>query len=457
MANWTDHSLLFATQADITTVTTAGKSDHVALLCDTPSVSFDTEITELELLTGAVGAAPERLAGRRSGSITFNVPLQGLKDGYDPDAEQPGGAPDSGAEVIPPILALIGNAIGSAMGSLAGANDTAKTANFFRGANSIYSGVPYGSGKVASSSGLSNIVVDDAGMSGDITPGEFVVTATADTVTNAMTGFVKTKALEVLTLFEDAVNQVTDAGAHVYGTATVWQSDAEPVPLTIRWCGQATEFEYILSGCICESWSISLNAGEVPQVAMTYRFYNYSMNKTEGGLVVPDDYERTPQIVGDQNAQATLDTDATCGLEDVSIAWSATIREIMCHHAEQGVSSATVIKPRIKVSMSVPHDDGDAIYNSAGVAGNTGQHIWQSRLELGSTTSLGIYVGATPGRCFGILVPAAYIVAAPGVDVGDIVRYSLELEATAYTGDDDDDGASTGVTPLDSLFRLGMG
>ena len=102
---WSDYSLLVAPQSAFGT---AASSGFEALLCEKPSITFATEIAELDLLTGQVGSAPERLVGRRSGTLTFKMPLEGFKSGYDPTAEDPGAT-----GVIPCWLALAANVLGS--------------------------------------------------------------------------------------------------------------------------------------------------------------------------------------------------------------------------------------------------------------------------------------------------------------------------------------------------------
>ena len=77
---WTDSSVGFALQSDFGTEnTTAG--DFVYIKAEQPEVSFDTEVTEADLMTGQVGAAAERIIGRRSGSITVSMPLEGFVHG----------------------------------------------------------------------------------------------------------------------------------------------------------------------------------------------------------------------------------------------------------------------------------------------------------------------------------------------------------------------------------------
>ena len=82
MASWTDSSLLLAIQSDLTTPTTPdanfggnqiAANKFQAILCDAPKVTFNTEVSELNLLTGQIGAAPEKVVGRRSGSVSFEI------------------------------------------------------------------------------------------------------------------------------------------------------------------------------------------------------------------------------------------------------------------------------------------------------------------------------------------------------------------------------------------------
>ncbi|MGA1216205.1 MAG: hypothetical protein ACO31X_11640, partial [Candidatus Nanopelagicales bacterium] len=60
MAYWSDSSVGFAPQSAFGTENTS-PADFVYLRAEAPSVTFETETTELELMTGQVGAAPERI------------------------------------------------------------------------------------------------------------------------------------------------------------------------------------------------------------------------------------------------------------------------------------------------------------------------------------------------------------------------------------------------------------
>ena len=89
---------------------------------------------------------------------------------------------------------------------------------------------------------------------------------------------------------------------------------------------------------------------------------------------------------------------------------------------------------------------------------NTGSHLWQSYLERGVSSSLGVYVGSNIGRLFAFLVPNAKIVAVPQIaDLSGAVGYQLTIEAGAYTADSTDTAETSTNSPLDSLFRLALG
>jgi len=454
---WTDSSLLLALQDNLITPSPLAAGEFQALLCDQPKITFNTEVSELALTTGQVGAAPEKIVGRRSGSITFAVPMQAFKTGYDPTAENPGGAPAAGAEVIPPWLALVGNALGCNVEALAGAALIDKNTNFWRGTH--LSNSAYAAAKVTAAGTDSTHIQGDAG-EGAAHKGGQLIAAAMSAIIAPFLGFIKTKLVDLMTAFEatraDAANYDNNA-ANIYGTATAWQSDDQPRYLTAYWVGPDTKMCYVLSGLVCESFKISLDAGQVPIVEFTYRFYDYTVDKTKGGLIVPDSYVRTPQLVGAKSGQLMLDTAVKCGLEAVSLEWKCTIRETKCLSAEQGIDSVAIIKPRITLGFSVPHDKDDLVYDAAGTPGNTGSHTWQSSLELGTAHSVGIYVGPSVGKCFAIHMPAGKVAAVPSIaDRDGAQAYTVQLEAGSYTGDSTDTAEVSTDSPLDAIIKIAL-
>jgi hypothetical protein len=447
MAYWSDNSLKFAPQSAFGTAATTG---FEAVLCETPSVTFATEITELDLLTGQVGAAPERLVGRRSGTLTFKMPLEGFKSGYDPTAENPG---DTG--VIPRWHALAGNVLGSANGSIVSAATQWAGAHL---ANSNYDAAGVAS---AIASAITADLASDITTDADIRSGELVVTALTPTSTAVQMGFAKSLAGAVLSLFEASKTTVNSTDADFYGTSTAWLSTlhAAQVPQTVRWTGQDTTFCYILQDVICEGITITWDSGAVPTAEFRCRFYDYSMDKTAGGLEVPDAFLRVPQIVGAYNGQATIGTNATCGLASATLEFTQDIVEVVCHGATQGITSVAYRNPRARASVSVLHSSTDLVYDNAGAPSNTGSHTWQAQLEQGVSTSLGCYVGAKPGRCFAFLLPAAKLVEVPALEDRDgSVAYKLVYEAVAYSGDSVVQVSDTAAnSPINSLLRVGIG
>jgi len=455
MSAWNDSSLLVAMQTAFGTPN-ATDSDYQALLAEVPTVSFDTEITELELMSGQVGAAPERIVGRRSGTVSFSIPAEGLVTDYSPSNEDPGGVP-VGNEVIPMWMNLLANAMGSNLSA------ATTNANFIRGLHCSTS--QYTSGGMASGT-ASSIVCDDATASNKIDVGQLVVAALTDASTVPQIGWVKTKSSQTLTLFEAAVNNVNDAAANLYGTATAYMSSevASTKALTFRWTGPNAALCYELIDAICESVKFSWNVGEVPTVEFSYKFYEFRINKLDGGLVVPDSYNRIPQIIGSVNGRVTMRDPATglsgtstCGIESAAWEWSATLRETKCHGSSTGIQSVEVINPRCKLTFSIPHDTADGVYDAAGVAANVGQHKWQSSLETGYRQSVGLYVGSQVGKIFSFLVPSGLITAGPQVaDRDGTIAYTLEIEAATYSADTTDTAETSADSPLDSIARVGL-
>ena len=292
MAKWRlrDSSVLLATQDSDTDENTTD-SDFVSLECEA-EVTFETETTELDLLTGQAGAAPEVVPGRRSGTVTLRVPAQGLKEGYNPTTEDPG---DAG--VIPPWFALLGSAMGSNTSGIAGSASTYNT-NFWNGQHLSVS-ANYTSGDVASAT--SSAITVQGGSGSNYAPGDLIVAGTAPGELSPQVGYIKSIAADVLTLFEDARNTAASSD-DTYGTATAYISNDEQVPLTMRWVGNASTLCYRLVGMKFSSVSVSLNAAEVPIVEFSGQFIDFVADNQDGGLDDPSNFVRVAPLLGTRTA-----------------------------------------------------------------------------------------------------------------------------------------------------------
>lgn len=443
MAYWSDSSVLMAPQTAFGTVNST-LGDFEALKCETPTISLDTAMTELNLLTGQVGAAPERLIGRRSGKFSFKLPLEGFKTGYNPDAEKPG---DVG--VLPHWAAIAANVIGSQNSAIVSA------ATMWAGAH-LNNGTTHANG--VTSATTSAITFDAAGDWADIDAGCLVATAESKTSTTMQLGFAKSVLGNVVTLFEASKNAVNSNSADVYPSATMWLSTGAytPVPMTIRYVGADATFCYILQDWICTGFQITWNSGEVPTISFSGQFYDFSMDKTLGGLVVPDAFDRIPQIVGSVNGYATIDGYQTCGLEGCTLDYAVEVVEVPCHSATQGVSAVAYRNPRVKVSAQVLHNSSDLVLDNAGTPGNTGQHQWQSFMERGSLASFSCYVATKAGRAWAFNVPKGLFTGVTMEKRGEYVAYKLDVEAATYSGDSQLHAETTADSPINSVFRMAL-
>lgn len=445
MAYWQEHSLGCAPQSAFGT-SNVTPSDYAWLQCDKPKVQLNRESEELELLTGQVGAAGEKLQGRRHGTLSFTIPLEGLVSGYNPTTQNPG---DTG--VLPPWFILFANSLGSYIGNVTTAAD-------FWAGDHISCSAYNAAGVASATSGA--ITWANGAPSASVKAGQLVATATSATSTAIQMGWAKTKAALVTTLFEASGQTVNDPTGNLYGSATTWISaaHANQKPVTFRWSGENSAAAKILVDAVCTGWELTWDSGQVSKITFNYSFYDYYDDSTVGGLVVPAAFQRVPQLVGSNNGRATIGGSVRCGLESCKIVYKCEVAEYRCHSATQGIAGVSYRKPRISVSMSVPYTTDDPIYDSAGSIATSGQNIWESRLEQGTTTSLACYVGSRIGRSFAFLVPAAKLSGVPQIAEvgGGAVGYSLEFEAGSYTGDSTDTAETTTNSPIDSIFRAGL-
>jgi len=443
MAYWSDSSVLFAPQMAFGTVNST-TADFEAIQCESPTIAFDTAITELNLLTGQVGAAPERLIGRRSGTFSFKMPLEGFKSNYNPDVEKPG---DAG--VLPHWAALAANVLGSQNANIVSA------ATLWAGAH-LNNGTTQNSG--VTSATTSAITFDNAAAWADLDAGCLVATAESKTSTTMQLGFAKSVAGNVVTLFEASKTAVSSATADLFPSASMWLSTAAytPVPMTIRYTGASTEFCYVMQDWVCTGFQITWNSGEVPTITFNGNFYDFTMDKTLGGLVVPDAFDRIPQIVGTVNGYATIDGGQACGLESCTLDYSIEVVEVPCHAATQGIAEVAYRNPRVAVSVQVLHKSTDPVYDSAGVAGNTGSHLWQSWMERAVLTSLSCYVGGKAGKVWAFNVPKGLITSVALEKRGEYNAYKVAFEASTYSGDTQLHTETTANSGINSVFRMGL-
>lgn len=437
---------------------------------DKPKIQLATELTELDLMTGQIGAAPERLIGRRHATIGFSMPLEGFKTNYNPAAEDPGGLPVAGQEVVPPWFCLLANALGSKITSVT------TIAEFWRGIGASVS--QYTAAGMEAGTPLSIVTTDAAGTK--IDGGQLIVASLGATSTTPQFGFVKTKVRapgapfnNTFTLFEPAGNDVANTLADTFGTANAWLSSAiySQIPVTIRHTGEGVEACQIFPDCVCTGAKITWDSGAVPTIEFTFNAYDFRWNKTRGLLSIPAPYQRIPQIVGANNGRVTLGrvkggtfsvaaADAVqCGLESCVWEYKVEIAEIKCHSATQGISGVVYKNPRITASASLAWSSTDEVRNSAGFAGDVGSHWWQSHLELAQRLSLGVYIGSNVGRLFAFLIPHGILTAVPQVsDIGGADGYQLSIEAASYSEDSSDTPGDTAETcPLGSIARLALG
>lgn len=413
-----------------------------ALLAEKVKVTLVTPVTEMELMTGRIGAAAKRIVGARSGTIAFKMPLEGFVDGYDPT--------DPGPDTVPHWYCLLANMLGSNSDSEASASD------FWAGMATVLA-----SYRESGVDGATDTVVtcDSSGDADAMPSGALVLAASNPDSLTAQLGFLKSKAGLNLTLVDPAANAAA-GGANLYPAATAWLSPKclSPIPLSAMWRGQDSEFAYLLQDIFLNSAKLTWEAGAVPTIEFSGKFYDYMVDKTRGGLVEPADHAQIPQIVGALNGRATINGAVTDGLESCTVEYKCDLQEIKSHSGDQGIGAVLINKPRVSATFSIPHFSDDAVKDDNDNDADLGHHRWQSMLQQGQTFSLGCYVAAQPGRCFAFLIPAAELVAVPAVeDRAGIIAYTLSVEAAKYSGDSTDTADTPSTTPINSMFRIGLG
>jgi hypothetical protein len=440
MAFWYSEysSLLVAPQSAFGTPNTTFSSssslgDFKGLLVDKPKFTPATEVVETDLLTGVIAASPERLVGRRHGTLTFSQPLESLVKGYDGTDVNPG---DIG--VIPHWMCILAAGMGSNIPAIGNSDD------FWKGVH--LSNSQYLNDNVISWT-PPNVVLD--GTTG-LDAGQLLLAAGSMGDNTPAMSYIKSISGGTASLFESPRN-APQAGDATFGTTTAWVSAnaVYPFSFTFRWIGKDGALCYVLTDAVLESAKVTWESGSVPTVEFSFRVFDYQLDDTfSGGLVIPDGYNRVPQIVGGVNGAATIDGTQFGGIEKAEFTYKIEMKEVKNHNASQGIGTVTLVKPRLTASFSVPHD------NDASVS--DGQYIWQSKLATQTPVSVGCYVGSYVGKVFSFLIPAARIVAVPALEDRDgIIAYTLSLEASKWTGDSSSSPNPNG--PMNSLFRVSLG
>ena len=394
---------------------------YTYLVCEMPDISFNREIEELELGLDSDGVAPQKVVGStHGGTFTIRMPLRGQASGYDA----------TGTMTETPEIKLLKELVGTKLDE-SYVSDDGTTAN--SDANSI-------------------------GTIGAVTAGAFAVYGEAGTKTIHATGFVKSQAAGVATLFEDSIiSQVTDDSDRL-PSMTLYPNGGQPTAKTFTIKGSDSTQSISLIGCIPESGSISLESGKVPMLEITYRFTAYEYDTSDGGLQSATAFTRLSPVLGTSKGRVWIgggnaagdatgastgsaQTEGTCGVGSFKLDIALDVYEIPCHGASQGVSTVYVSKRNFTTSFTVPQV-------STHVDGTTKDSIWGVSLAQEKGYSVSMQVGAQVGSIFAILIPSAVVTSQPGWgEVEGVQGFTLEMQPQDWSGD-------TGSAPANTPIRI---
>ena len=431
---WRDKSVGFAVQTDYET---ENITDAEFLTTVVPvEVAFPDhvrEVEEFEASVTQVGAFEPPVPGsKHGGSFRLRMPVRGFKSGYNGASDSPG----VDADIISSEILLWANALGSANGSVT------TTANMNAGLH-LEDADNYSNDSLVSAADAATLELG-AGEGASWSPGNFVLVGTETTDTAPCAGFIKSISTDTLTLFENAQNQAA-AADDVWPTVTAYQSGAEPKALSFRMYGDDTTFCLVYVGCVATSWTYSGAPGKTGFLEIEYSYTDRKWNTDDGGQQVADAFLRVPPALGGQNGYFTIDGDSA-DVADFEVSCEMTPAYIASHSGAQGVADVVITERKITATFAEAHASGAGEITS-------GEHVYENKLVNGTTMSLGLYVGHTPGKVFAMLLPAVHVMEQPQPELIDgLLYHRVTTRISAYTGAG---GVPTQSESQNSNFRFG--
>lgn len=362
----------------------------------------------------------------------MRMPLEALKSGYDPTAEDPG---DAG--VISPSMVLLGNALGSG-----GASAVSSDAEFWQGYHLARTG--YHAGSVnATGSTTSSVKVDDQSF---YTAGALALWGTTASEATPSIGWAKTLTNDTQDLVDtfEAMAVAPANADYAFGTATAYLSNLEPIPLTLHILGDNAAFKYAYIGCVATRAKIDWMSGKTPMVEIDFMFTARKRYSSGGGLSTPSDFTRARPFLGRYGGRFTVDGAATCGWGDFGVEVTWDIIPVQCPNKEEGYSEFVRKLANVAVSAQIPIDSTDTITDNLSPM--------EGKYANGTTMTIGGYSGQTIGGIASMLLPSLKLAEAPQlVDMNGILGESIVARPAAYSGD-------TGSTaPADTILRVAVG
>jgi len=386
-----------------------------------PDISLNLSTEELSLSKSSDFETSKRVVGAQSGSITFSAPLASMASSYDPAS---------------PTLALgpVGKLLIDFFGS--------SSANATDGSTTLLA--------IASSGSDGDTWVTD---SGDLKPGNCYATGNTDGALSSI-NWVKASSSSEHTLFESSTAIPADDDV-VFPTTTLHSTAAvnEPPSRTFKLAGEEADHALLLIGAKPQRLSISLEAGKTPMAEFTYTFTAYEYDRTGGGLAAVGAFQRVPPLMGSKGARlwiegtagASAQEDGTCGVVNANLTIECETVPIPCHAGKQGVSDVLTRRRSATFACTIP-------WSNDWVESGQTENKFNLALEAGTQMSVSLQCGTKAGAFFGVLIPAAYVVApAELTDSNGLAAFSVTFAPGPYTGD-------TGSEPAtDSIIRLALG
>ena len=371
---------------------TADVTSMIDLECEVPSFDFPTELLEIDSIRSGFFSPPPIAGARSGGTLSFKMRMHG----WSTAGTGIGVSPTEHADSL-----MLKYALGANLSD----NYTTEL-----GTGSTTTNVKVGDGTTASLSAGGGIVVPST------TAGEYKL------------GVIKSgdgdPDPEELTLSYPLAAAVASSGT-IYGTNTVYLSTGI-TPLTFLWTGQNEGEYYTLSDCVVESASITCSPAGHLEVDYSVKVGNWSQTPAGAATTsytVSDPY--LPVAVGRSGgslATTTGSVNTELPVGDLTITITNTLIEARQFAASEGIAQYILSDRVVALSMTIPTTDALTTSAWADLVGTTGDAV---RYELGTT----------PGKMFGMYIPAPFYKSVTAEDQGGLHGLSVDFGVGTYSGD----------------------